>query len=239
MINTEKLELPSISQVQTRGPVDSPWFSSHYSRSRLPGDRLPDLHLPQSYASTAARVGGPEPLSSAHGIQYSTAHTGSYSDNNTGIGLKTPSPSPTSLCSAPPIHGLPDDPEGRSEFTQSGYSQSTGHYPSAMNQQHQYIESQQNQMSGGQPYAPHSTTASGMTQYSTYAQQQPPPLQPGPGSYAQPPAYGQYGYPNSITSPSAPGHPVSSSMGGPMNQGLLPLPGIPNTFQTDRLQIFS
>ena len=226
IINTEKLELPSISQVQTRGPVDSPWFSSNYSRPKLPSDRLPDLHLPQSYA----RIGGSEPLSSVHGIQYSTAHTGSYTDNNTGIGLKTPSPSPTSLCSAAPIQGLPDESEGRSDFAQSNhYPQPTGHYPSAMNQQHQYLESQQSQMSGGQPYAPHPTTASGMTQYPSYAQQQPPPLQPGPSSYAQSPGYGQYGYPNTITSPSAPGHPVSSSMGGQMNSGLLPLPGNPNT----------
>lgn len=230
MINTEKLELPSISQVQNRGPVDSPWHNSSYSRPKLPSDRLPDLHLPQSYTSTTARVGGSEPLSSAHGIQYSTTHAGSYSDNNSGIGLKTPSPSPTSLCSAAPIHGLPEDPEGRSDYTQpSHYNQSTGHYQPVMNQQHQYLESQQPQMSGGQPYAPHSTTASGMTPYSSYAQQQPPPLQPGPGSYAQSPGYGQYGYPNSITSPSGPGHPVSSSMAGQMNSGLLPLPGIPNS----------
>lgn len=232
MINTEKLELPSLSQVQTRGPVDSQWCSSSYSRPKLPGDRLPDLHLPPSYASTTARLGGPDPLSSAHGIQYPTAHAGSYSDHNTGIGLKTPSPSPTSLCSAPPIHGLPEDSEGRSDYAQSShYTQSTGHFhQSTMNQQHPYLEPQQNQLSGGQPYAPHSTTASNMNpQYSNYPQQQPPPLQPGPGTYAQSPGYGQYGYPNSISSPSGPGHPVSSSMGGQMNSGLLPLPGNPHT----------
>ena len=226
ILNTEKLELPSISQVQTRGPVDRSWFSSNYSRPKLPSDRLPDLHLPQSYGSTNARIGGSEPFPSAHSIQYSTAQAGSYSDNNTGIGLKTPSPSPTSLCSAPPIHGPPEDSEGRSEFTQpSHYTQSTAHYPNVMNQPQQYLDSQQSQMSGGQPYAPHSTTASGMPQYPSYAQQQPPPLQPGPGSYTQSPGYGQYGYPNNMTSPSGPGHPVSSSMGGQMNSGLLPLPG--------------
>ena len=165
-------------------------------------------------------------MSSVHGIPYSTAHTGSYSDHNTGIGLKTPSPSPTSLCSAPPIHGLPDDSEGRSDFTQSNhYTQSNSHFPSAMNPQHPYLESQQAQMSGGQPYAPHSTTASGMAQYPNYPQQQPPPLQPGPGNYAQSPGYGQYGYPNSMTSPSGPGHPVSSSMGAQMNSGLPLIPG--------------
>ena len=231
-INTEKLELPSISHVQTRGPVDSTWYSSNYSRTKLPGDRLPDLHLPPSYASTTARAGGPEPLSNAHGIQYSTAHTASFSDHNSGIGLKTPSPSPTSLCSAPPIQGLPEDPEGRSDYSQSNhYPQSSGHFHhSTMNQQHPYLESQQTQMSGGQPYAPHSTTANNIApQYPGYTQQQqPPPLQPGPGTYAQSPSYGQYGYPNNITSPTAPGHPVSSSMGGQMNQGLLPLPGNPH-----------
>jgi len=61
-----------------------------------------------------------------------------------------------------------------------------------------------------------------MSQYSSY-QQQPPVLQPGPSNYP-PTHYGQYSYPNGVTSPQGAGHPVSSSMGPQMNTGLLPLP---------------
>ncbi|KAJ5617431.1 hypothetical protein N7537_002545 [Penicillium hordei] len=44
---TEKLELPSISQVHTRGPADIPWYNHHAAeRPLLPGDKLPALSLP-------------------------------------------------------------------------------------------------------------------------------------------------------------------------------------------------
>ncbi|KAK4695089.1 enhanced filamentous growth protein 1, partial [Lecanoromycetidae sp. Uapishka_2] len=92
-----------------------------------------------------------------------------------------------------------------------------------MNQQQQYLDSQQSQLSGGQSYQSQPTTAAGMSQYPNYAHQ-PPVLQPGPSNYAPPTAHygGQYGYPNGITSPQGPGHPVSSSMGPQMGSSLLP-----------------
>ncbi|KAG0152640.1 hypothetical protein PDIDSM_1120 [Penicillium digitatum] len=54
---TEKLELPSISQVHTRGPADIPWYNHHAAeRPLLPGDKLPALSLPtapQGFSRTA------------------------------------------------------------------------------------------------------------------------------------------------------------------------------------------
>lgn len=236
MINTGKLELPSLSQVQPRGSAESSWLISHPSHRRAASSgRLPDLHLPQSYVSSASlnantsRAGGLEP--SNGGIHYSSSHPATYSNNNPGIGLRTPSPSPTSQYSAPPTHRLPGESEQHLEYGKSTQhiqpaTQGFDNYSSNMNQQHQYLESQQSQLSGGQSYAPHSSTAGGMAQYSSYQQhQQPPVLQPSPSNYAQSPAYGQYGYPGGLASPQGPGHPVSSSMGSQMNSGLLPLPG--------------
>ena len=243
-INTEKLELPSISQVQTRGPADIPWFSSHYSqRPILTGDRLPDLHLPQSYVantpynSAASRIGSSDHFPTGQGNHQQSSHTSSYHHVNSEIGLKTPSPSPASQCSVPSIHDLPENTTESTEYSQpsqnaQNYSQTADHFSSTMNQQQQYLDSQQSQMPAGQSYPP-STTAGGMSQYSSYQHQQPPVLQPGPGNYAPSPAhYTQYGYPNGITSPQGPGHPVSSSMGPQMNSGLLPLPS-KHTYSSD------
>ena len=238
MLNTEKLELPSISQVHTRGPADVLWSGSHTSqRPILSGDRLPDLHLPQTYTSSAtfttnsSRAGGSDHSSNGQDGQYSPPHISSYSSKNSGIGLRTPSPSPISQNRVPPPHELLETRGETSEYSQPSqqtqpYAQSTDHYSSAMNPQHQYLDSQQPHMSGGQSYAPPSTTAGGMSQYSSYQQQQQPPvLHPSPGSYAPAPAaYGQYAYSNGMTSPHTPGHPVSSSIGSQINQGLLPLP---------------
>ena len=233
-INTEKLELPSISQVQSRGLVDNPWFGPHSSqRPLLSGDRLPDLHLPQSFVPTPgysySRTGGPDHLVTGPGAQFPPLQTNSFSQQNSGIGLKTPSPSPTSQCSAPPHHGLSGETADHLDFVQRSHhiepqSEDTEHLPSAMNQQQQYLGSEPSHLSAGQPYQPQPSTAGGMPQYSTY-QQQPQVLQPGPANYAPGPAhYGQYAYANSVTSPQSAGHPVSSSMGPQINSGLLPLP---------------
>ena len=100
-----------------------------------------------------------------------------------------------------------------------------------MNQQQQYVGSEQSQMSASQGYQPQPTAAGGMSQYSTYQQQQPPVLQPGPSTYA--PAAYPYGY-NGVTSPQSAGHPVSSSVGSQMNPNLLPLPSKSWTFEAVR-----
>lgn len=234
-LNTEKLELPSISQVQTRGPADTPWYSSHYSqRPLLSGDRLPDLHLPQSYVSapglSSSRAGGPDHLPNGHDTQYPPLQTGSYSNSHSGIGLKTPSSSPTSQCSAPPSHELVEDTAEHSDYSQASqpiqpYAQGADHFLGAMNQQQQYLGAEPSQLSAGQSYQSQPSTAGGMSQYPSYPQQ-PPILQSGPSNYAPSPAHygGQYGYPSGVTSPQGAGHPVSSSIGPQMNSGLLPLP---------------
>lgn len=217
-VNTEKLALPSISQVQTRGPVETPWYNSHLSqRSIISGDRLPDLHLPQQYVSPS---GYSTSRAGALPLQTSTYPT------DPGIGLGTPSPSPTSQCSEPPHQGTQNISSDHSAYSQASqhsqaYGQSAPRFASTMNSQQQYVGSEQSQMSAGQPYQTQPTTAGGMPQYISY-QTQPPVLQPGHSGYAPVPY--QYGYPNGVTSPQSAGHPVSSSMGPQMNSGLLPLP---------------
>jgi len=237
--NTGKLELPSISQVHTRGPVDVPWYNSHYSqRSLLSGDRLPNLHLPQtytaspSYASSSSRSALSDSSSNGNGGHYpsSQTSTSSYPGANSGIGLKTPSPSPASQNIAPHSHGLTEEPAEHPEYSSQPqgiqpYNQVAESYSVTMNQPQQYMDSHQSHMSAGQSYAPQPTTAGGMSHYPQY-QQQPPVLQTGPGGYAPPPSsYGQYSYPNGVTSPQGSSHPVSSSLGSQMNP-MLPLPGM-------------
>ena len=237
-VNTEKLELPSISQVQTRGPAETPWFSSHYSsRPLLSGDRLPNLNLPQSYIATPgysySRTGGPD---------YLLSGSSSYPRQSSGIGLKTPLPSPTSQCSVPSTHDSTSDTVEHLDYAQRdqevpAQSRNTDNFPNAMNQQQQYLGSEHSHLSTGQSYQPQPTTAGGMSQYSSY-QQQPPVLQPGPTNYAPAPAhYGQYGYSNGLASPQSAGHPVSSSMGTLMNSGLLPPPSKSRAVQPLRTRL--
>lgn len=239
--NTEKLELPSISQVHTRGPVDVPWFNSHHSQRPLfSGDRLPNLQLPQSYAATASygpnssRIGLVDSSAVGHSNQYPSSQTSSssYSNSQPGIGLRTPSPSPTSQSIVSQSHGLPDEPTEQPEYSHQSstiaqYTPIAESYSNTMNQP-QYLDSHQPHMSAAQSYAPQPTTAGSMSHYPHY-QQQPSVLQPGPGNYAPSPSnYGQYAYANGVTSPQSAGQPVSSSMGQPINSSLLPLPGNPN-----------
>lgn len=235
--NTVKLELPSISQVHTRGPVDVSWYNHHSAqRSLLSSDRLPDLHLPQAQAypastssgTSSSRIGSLD-SSTYNGNQYPPSQT-SASTYQPSSGLKSPSPPAASHNLAPQSHGLADVAAHHSEYPtqqhpEHAYTQEHESYSSAMNPSQQYMDSHQSHMSTGQSYTPQSATAGGMSHYPQY-QQQPPVLQPGPGSYApSPSSYGQYGYSNGVTSPQSGGQPVSAPMGGQMNSQLLPLPG--------------
>ena len=230
--NTEKLELPSISQVHTLGPVDVPWYNHHSSqRPLLSGDRLPNFHLPHttpSNVSSGANSSRIDPLdSSSSGSQYTPSQTrlSSYPSASSGVGLKTPSPSPTSHHLAPQNPGLPDPSQQLDYSAQNQSVHFTEPYSSAMNQSQQYLDSNQAHISSAQSYAPQPTTASGMNHFSHYPQQ-PQALQTGPGSYApSPSSFSQYGYPNGVTSPQGGGQPVSASLGSQMNSQLLPLPG--------------
>lgn len=236
--NTEKLELPSISQVHTRGPVDDPWFNSHHSSQRpFSGDRLPNLNL-QSYTPTSSssyspsasygpnpsRVGLVDSGSGGHShCPSSQTSSSSYSNPAVGIGLRTPSPSPPTQGIVPQSHGLAEEPTEYSHQSQnlSQYAPIVDSYSTNMNQP-QYLDSHQPHMSATQSYASQPSTASHYPHYPSQSSV----IQPGPGSYAPSPGnYGQYGFPNGVTSPQSGGQNVSSSLGQQMNPGLLPLPG--------------
>lgn len=220
-----------------RGQADDYWQSSSpRARSTWPKDQVPgkqsqpllgsiDLLGPGelSYRQSEPSLTAPKAVSSSVAPKY-------YPVRSVDIGLKTPSPSPTSQTPAkdylhqesPPI--VPDlhpsiEQEGR-------FSNPTAPYI-AMDQQHQqYLSSQQSHLSEGQPYASHASTSSNMSQYPQF-HQNPPVLQPAPNTYTQSPSsYTQhYSFPsNGMTSPHGSSHSVSSSINPHMGSGLPPLP---------------
>jgi protein SOK2 len=202
---TEKLELPSISQVQvqTRGPIDEPWYNHQYSqRPLVSNEKLPSLSLPLGQSSWTDS--SPRTTLGSSSLPPSNTHTSSYTNGNPAHGLKTPSP--------------PNPPHGLSEYGQDQYGGNMNHSQS--------WDVHQSHMSAGPAHAPLPVTSGGMTQYSHY--QQPPLLQPGPSNYSSGGPYGQYGYSSGITSPQSAGHPVSAPMSSQMNAHLLPLPGTLN-----------
>ncbi|KAJ5527944.1 hypothetical protein N7513_012103 [Penicillium frequentans] len=203
---TEKLELPSISQVHTRGPADIPWYNHHAAeRPLLSGDKLPALSLPTA------------PQAPSRGYQ-DTSVSGSAR---------------TSLSEASAIHDPRSPPadlatQGRLSLD-SEYSivPNEAYYPSptslgSMNQAPPYMDVHAH-MSSAQSYQSQAATAGGMSHYPYH--QQPPVLQP-VSSYG--PSYPQYGYANGVTSPPTGHPPPASSMGGQMAPQILPLPGVNN-----------
>ena len=190
-------------------------------------DRLPNLHLPQSYPTTTSsghqvsRIGSLDSSSNYSSNQYlpSLASSSSYPGISTGIGLKTPISSP----GAHQISILGDRAGEDSSHTYSNQSQTPhsyagdGAYSNAMIQSSQGWDSQQNSMASQPPYPtpPQASSA----QYPQY--QQPQQTLPGPGSYP-PSNYGSYGYANGVTSPQSAGLPVSAPHLAPQ---MLPLPG--------------
>lgn len=200
--NTEKLDLPSISQVPTRGQSDNPYYSAPrpaYMTERLPS--LPPVNSQQGYSSSTGSPPG-SALGSSNG-----SHAGSqssYTSAASSLGGKTP---PTPAHSDYPAIPGP-------VTTTAGYEP----YP-AMNQAPQDPNSmyyaQQPHMAGSAPPPVTSSMAH-------YPPPQPPLLQPGPAQYSTAPhPYPQYGYGSGLTSP--PAAPVS----GGMPQNVLPLPGQP------------
>ena len=199
--------------MQTRGQADAPWYSS--GQDQRSGGRLPELQLLQSYGSIDA-------------LNHQS-HPPLYTNKTTDIGLKTPSPSPTSQIS--PSHSHPGTHGSSAPSTYAHpipYSASLEQYGTMDHQQQQqYLASQQSHMSQGQSYAPQSSTAGSMSQYPGYQSQQPPVLQPAPHPYApsQSPYSQSYtSYSNGMPSPHGSGQQGSSSMAHPMNTGLPPLP---------------
>ncbi|KAJ5621240.1 hypothetical protein N7528_006023 [Penicillium herquei] len=202
---TEKLELPSISQVHTRGPADIPWYNHHAAeRPLLSGDKLPALSLPTA-TQAPSRV---------------------YQDNpSSGTSSARTSLSGASAVQEPRSPPADLGAQGRLSLD-SEYSivPNEAYYPSptslgSMNQAQPYMDV--HHMSSAQPYASQGATAGAMSHYPYH--QQPPVLQPA-SSYA-PASYPQYGYPNGVTSPPTGHPPPASSIAGGLPPQILPLPG--------------
>ena len=194
-------------------------------------DRLPNLHLPQSYpvttSSGVSRIGSLDSASNYPSNQYlpSLTSTSSYSAVSSGIGLKTPISSPgTHQISILGDRAGEDSSHNYSHQSQTPHSYAgEGTYSNNMIQSSQGWDSQQNTMASQPPYPtpPQASSA----QYPQY-----PPSQqalPGPGTYP-PSGYGSYGYTNGVTSPQSAGLPVSAPHLAPQ---MLPLPGkhMPNS----------
>ncbi|KAJ5939391.1 hypothetical protein N7466_002525 [Penicillium verhagenii] len=199
---TEKLELPSISQVHTRGPAEPPWYNQHAAeRPLLSGDKLPALSLPTAQVSSRG-----------------------YQDASVSGSART------SLSGASAVHEprSPPHTDLHRLSLDSEYSivPNEAYYPSptslgSMNQAPPYMDVHSH-MSSAQPYASQGATAGAMSHYPYH--QQPPVLQP-VSSYG--PSY-QYGYPNGVTSPPTGHPPPPGTMGGQMAPQILPLPGVSN-----------
>lgn len=217
IIPTEKLDLPSISQVQTRGPSDVPFYNHHAAQRPLyVNDRLPSLPLPQPQQAYSSGTSSPRVGSLGSGSILSSSSHSSYTTASSN-GPKTPSPT------LPTHNGLPNSlnqtPYNSTPPSSSAYTYAQDSY-SNMNHapQEMYYPSH---MSAGQPPQPQTVTSSGMGHYSQHPQ--PPLLQPVPAQYTPGPTpYNQYGYSNGLTSPQSAGHP--GPMGQPTN--VLPLPAM-------------
>ena len=198
---------------------------------------MPNLQLPQTYVTQScyeprddsqgsSPSGGPYDSSAATSIS-------AYSNTQPGLGLRTPSPTlksdrvPFAEQSLP--HHMVETATYPSQHAAThSYPQAAESYGTAMNQHPQYIESGQSYPSTGQSYAPHSTTAGGMSHYHQYPAQ-PPVLQPSPGSYAPSAgSYNQYPYSNGVTSPPVGGQSIPSNMGTQVGSAMIPLPGSAN-----------
>ncbi|KAF2435977.1 hypothetical protein EJ08DRAFT_667400 [Tothia fuscella] len=207
-----KLELPSISQVHSRGQVDASWYNPQFTpRPTVSSERLPAIQQQGTSSASSSPRGGSLAGSSVYNGSASSATSYTPSVNGHPNGFKTPSPEATPQTYSRDNHGL-------SEHQESPYS----HQPSfgfagdsynSMNQIAPYADVHQSHMASH--HAQSSGPPSGLGHYSY----QPPLLQPGPQSYpSAQSSYSQYPYAQS-------GHPVSSSMSN--NIMSQPLPQLP------------
>jgi protein SOK2 len=223
--NTVKLELPSISSVHARGPVDTWYNNSHYTpKPAISSERLPSLPQIQSHASASSTSSSPrgDSISSASVGHGSTSSNTSYaaSVNGQTAGFKTPSP----VQSVPPLSR--DGPLVNAQSHQSSpygnqdsYGYPHGAYHS-MNQMQSYADVHPPHMSAATAHAPASAAPSGLSHYAYPPQTS--MMQSGQHQYGQPPSgYPPYGYANGVPSQL----PASSSMNHAMVPSALQLPG--------------
>lgn len=217
-VNTVKLELPSISSVHARGPVDT-WYNSQYAPKTA--ERLPALPQIQAYPSIPT---GSSTNSSPRGDSISGGSTASSNTSYTvsvhgqTAGFKTPSPeqTPQSLNrDGQPVHA--QSQQGPPYGTHNSFSYPNG--TNSMNQMQSYADVHPPHMSAATAHAPSSGPPTGLSHYSY--PQQPSMLQPGPQYGSAPPGYPSYGYPNGVPSQL----PASSSMNSSMVPSTIQLPG--------------
>jgi len=219
--NTVKLELPSISSVHARGPVDT-WYNSHYApKPAVSSERLPALPQTQLHASGSSTSSSPRGNSISSGSvgSGSASSNTSYaaSVNGQTAGFKTPSPEQTPQSLNRDGQTLNAQSTQSSPFgTQDGYGfNSVGCH---MNPMQTYTEVHPSHMSAA-THAPASAPPSGLSHYA-YPQQS-SMMQPQHQYGPTPSGYPQYGYPNGVPSQI----PASSSMNNAMVPSTLQLPG--------------
>ncbi|GMF81596.1 unnamed protein product [Aspergillus oryzae] len=225
-LQTEKLELPSISQVHTRGPVDIPWYNHHAAeRPLLSGDKLPALSLPtasqppisgQSYRTSY------EEASASHNASARTSLSGTAPVIN-----ETRSPPQSADLAAGGQGRLSLDSSAPQEFSIPQNTVGDSYYtnPTAigsMNHTQPYMDVHSSHLSSAQPYASQAATAGGIAHYPQY-HQQPPVLQPASTTYGPASSY-QYAYPGGVTSSQPGPQPPTTSVSSQVPAQLLPLP---------------
>jgi protein SOK2 len=227
--NTVKLELPSISSVHARGPVDT-WYNSQYApKPAVSSERLPALPQIQSHASGSSTSSSPrgDSISSASVRNGSASSNTSYATSVNGqtTGYKTPSPeqsAPSLSRAGQPVHA--QSHQGSPYGSQDSYGYPPGSYNS-MNQMQSYADVHPPHMSAATAHAPATAAPSGLPHYAYPAQ--PSMMQPGQHQYGSSGSGYAYGYQNGGV-PSA-----SSSMNNAMVPSTLQLPGKPSAHTFD------
>ena len=202
------------------GALPASWITQHPStRPILSTDRLSDLRL--KHLGSVGESPSSHATYTFDGRTFSGANYPINTPPQSSIGLRTPSPSPTSHSGARQSSLAPDFEHLHN--AQSLFAQDSSSF--AMNQ-HQggYLDTQQ-PMSGGQQYAPHHTAGGNMSQYGAYPSQSSPSVMSSGHQYApSPSAYNShYGYGAGMGSPhgSAPSVPPPI---GQVTSGHPPLP---------------
>lgn len=210
--NTDKLDLPPISQGPTRGALDTQHYASHnlprpvYAHERLPSFTLPPPNQVYSPDSASPRVSSIGSSASSNGDSHS-----SFTSAASSAGPKTPPSTglavPTGIQPSPSHPAAPYD-----QYSEMNHGPSEMYYQSHMSTA---------------PAPPNQTVASSNMPYYSH---QPSLLHTGSGQYPPPTTHtGQYGYANGN---------MASPQGGPLpgmgagSAGLpLPPPGPSNMQQ--------
>lgn len=210
---TEKLALPPISQVQSRGYDNGQqWYQSQPYHQGAFVERVPQVAGLQEQPSSSSvgsspRAGSFSASSVANQSYDSSTSLSSLVDGRKATGLQTPSPDTS---------GYPASSIASHSYPSAGYQYSSQSYSNMNAPQGGYIDVSQSHQ---QPSGP----ASSIGHYTNYGQ--PQALQPATHGYA-PTTYSQP-YNGYSMAPMTQGHPVTSSMGSQMVQQSLPLPTMP------------